>query len=152
MVFAIVVQLDYLRILFLLYICIDIDLLLISHQFHGLNTRATQEWGADLAKEVSVNSATVKYTDFLLATASGKVEGVKAPGKLATPFERTKIAAYTLGAMTPCMRLYAFLGKEFLALRDNNEESHPYQKWIDNYSSESFEVCNMIERWSFFIL
>lgn len=99
-----------------------------------------QEWGADLVKEVSVNSATVKYTDFLLATASGKVEGVKAPGKLATPFERTKIAAYTLGAMTPCMRLYAFLGKEFLALRDNNEESHPYQKWIDNYSSESFQA------------
>lgn len=94
----------------------------------------------------------MKYTDFLLATASGKVEGVKAPGKLATPFERTKIAAYTLGAMTPCMRLYAFLGKEFQALLDNNGESHPYQKWIDNYSSESFQVRNIIERWSFFIL
>ncbi|XP_024025133.1 bifunctional TH2 protein, mitochondrial [Morus notabilis] len=99
-----------------------------------------QEWGADLAKEGSVNSATLKYTDFLLATASGKVEGVKAPGKLATPFERTKIAAYTLGAMTPCMRLYAFLGKEFQALLDNNGEGHPYQKWIDNYSSESFQA------------
>ena len=106
----------------------------------------------DLAKEGSVNSATVKYTDFLLATASGKVEGVKAPGKLATPFERTKVAAYTLGAMTPCMRLYAFLGKEFQALLDPDDDSHPYRKWIDNYSSESFQVCSTTERWSLFIL
>lgn len=110
-----------------------------------------QEWGLDLAKECSVNSATVKYTDFLLATASGKVEGVKAPGKLATPFEKTKVAAYTLGAMTPCMRLYSFLGKEFKALLDPNDVSHPYRKWIDNYSSDSFEVC-WLHKQSFFIL
>ncbi|KAH7571817.1 hypothetical protein JRO89_XS04G0148700 [Xanthoceras sorbifolium] len=99
-----------------------------------------QEWGIDLAKEVNNNSATLKYTDFLLATASGKVEGVKGPGKLATPFERTKVAAYTLGAMTPCMRLYGFLGKEFQALVNPNEGDHPYKKWIDNYSSESFQA------------
>ncbi|XP_059437500.1 bifunctional TH2 protein, mitochondrial isoform X2 [Corylus avellana] len=96
-----------------------------------------QEWGSDHGKEGTVNSATVKYTDFLLATASGKVEGVKGPGKLATPFERTKLAAYTLGAMTPCMRLYAFLGKELKALLDVHEGSHPYRKWIENYSSAS---------------
>ncbi|XP_031283834.1 bifunctional TH2 protein, mitochondrial-like isoform X2 [Pistacia vera] len=99
-----------------------------------------KEWGLDLAKEASINSATVKYTEFLLATASGKVEGVKGPGKLATPFERTKVAAYTLGAMSPCMRLYAFLGKEFQEFLDLNEGNHPYQKWIDNYSSESFQA------------
>lgn len=99
-----------------------------------------QEWGTDLAKMATVNSATVKYTEFLLATASGKVEGVKGPGKLATPFEKTKVAAYTLGALSPCMRLYAFLGKEFHALLNANEGNHPYTKWIDNYSSESFQV------------
>ncbi|KAA8538965.1 hypothetical protein F0562_025657 [Nyssa sinensis] len=99
-----------------------------------------REWGSDLAKEGTINSATVKYTDFLLATASGKVEGVKGPGKLATPFEKTKVAAYTLGAVTPCMRLYAFLGKELQALLDPNESSHLYKKWIDNYSSESFQA------------
>ncbi|KAK3008346.1 hypothetical protein RJ639_015076 [Escallonia herrerae] len=99
-----------------------------------------QEWGSDLAEENALNSATVKYTDFLLATASGKVEGVKGPGKLATPFERTKIAAYTLGAMTPCMRLYAFIGKEIQALLDTNDNSHLYNKWIENYSSESFQA------------
>ncbi|KAF4352651.1 hypothetical protein F8388_012682 [Cannabis sativa] len=105
-----------------------------------LHDSLVQEWSTDLAKVDVVNSATVKYTDFLLATASGKVEGVKAPGKLATPFERTKVAAYTLGAMTPCMRLYAFLGKEFQELQKDNEDSHPYQKWIDNYTSESFQA------------
>ncbi|RVW61055.1 Bifunctional TH2 protein, mitochondrial [Vitis vinifera] len=98
-----------------------------------------QEWGFDLSKESSLNSATVKYRDFLLATASGKIEGVKGPGKLATPFEKTKVAAYTLGAMTPCMRLYAFLGKELQALLHPSESTHPYKKWIDNYSSEGFQ-------------
>ena len=106
-----------------------------------------QEWGSEITKENAPNSATVKYTDFLLATASGKVEGVKGPGKLATPFERTKVAAYTIGAMTPCMRLYAFLGKEFQMLSDAYEDSHPYKKWIDNYASESFQVGCAIKLW-----
>ncbi|KAF5735215.1 hypothetical protein HS088_TW15G00715 [Tripterygium wilfordii] len=106
----------------------------------NLHDSFVQEWGSDLAKEVTVNSATVKYTDFLLATASGKVEGVKGAGKIATPFERTKVAAYTLGAMTPCMRLYAFIGKEFQTLLDPALGNHPYRKWIENYSSESFQA------------
>lgn len=107
-----------------------------------LHDSFVQEWGLDLAKESTLNSATVKYTDFLLATASGKVEGVKGPGLLATPFEKTKVAAYTLGAMTPCMRLYAFLGKELLTCCDSTDEtiSHPYKKWIDSYASDSFEA------------
>lgn len=100
-----------------------------------------QGWVSDLVKENTLNSATLKYTDFLLATASGKVEGVKGAGKLATPFEKTKLAAYTLGTMMPCMRLYAFLGKELQSLLDSNECSPFYKKWIDNYSSESFQVC-----------
>ncbi|GMP68031.1 hypothetical protein CsSME_00027791 [Camellia sinensis var. sinensis] len=103
------------------------------------------EWGSDMVKENILNSATVKYTDFLLATASGKIEGVKGPGKLATPFEKTKLAAYTLGAMTPCMRLYAFIGKEVQALLDSNESSHLYKTWIDNYSSESFQLMHFID-------
>ncbi|XP_027088982.1 bifunctional TH2 protein, mitochondrial isoform X2 [Coffea arabica] len=99
-----------------------------------------QEWETAPAKESTLNPATLKYTEFLLATASGKVEGVKAPGKLATPFEKTKVAAYTLGAMTPCMRLYAFLGKELQALLDESESTHPYKKWIDNYYSDGFQA------------
>lgn len=103
-----------------------------------------QEWGSDLVKENTLNSATVKYTNFLLATASGKIEGVKGLGKLATPFEKTIVAAYTLGAMTPCMRLYAFLGKELQSLLDTNESNHLYIKWINNYSSKDFEVCSSL--------
>lgn len=102
-----------------------------------------QEWGIDLAKETTPNPATVKYTEFLLATASGRIEGLKALGKLTTPFEKTKVAAYTLGAMTPCMRLYAFLGKELLALCGDSGSSHAYKKWIDNYSSEDFKVSTL---------
>lgn len=106
-----------------------------------LHDSFAQEWGPDFGKEVPPNSATIKYRDFLLATASGKVEGLKGPGKLATPFEKTKIAAYTLGAMTPCMRLYAFLGKEIQALLDPDDSLHPYKRWMDNYSSASFQAC-----------
>lgn len=100
----------------------------------------------DLAKEHGISSATVKYTDFLLATASGKIEGLKSSGKLATPFEKTKIAAYTLGAMSPCMRLYAFLGEKIKELPHSNESTHPYSKWINNYSSDSFQVCYIESR------
>ncbi|CAG7897489.1 unnamed protein product [Brassica rapa] len=99
-----------------------------------------QDWDLNISKEVSVNSATLRYTEFLLATASGKVEGLKAPGMLDTPFEKTKVAAYTLGAVTPCMKLYAFLGKEFGALLDSSEVNHPYKKWIENYSSDAFQA------------
>ncbi|CAK8572309.1 unnamed protein product [Lathyrus sativus] len=99
-----------------------------------------KEWGLDLAKEHGISSATVKYTDFLLATASGKIEGLKSSGKLATPFEKTKIAAYTLGAMSPCMRLYAFLGEKIKKLPVSDDKTHPYSKWIDNYSSDGFQA------------
>ncbi|MBA0554940.1 hypothetical protein Golob_014012, partial [Gossypium lobatum] len=108
-----------------------------------LHNSFVQEWGLDFVKECPINSATLKYTEFVLATASGKVEGLKAPGKLDTPFEKTKIAAYALGSMTPCMRLYAFLGKELEALLDPNKHDHPYKKWIGNYSSEGFQATTL---------
>ncbi|EPS71250.1 hypothetical protein M569_03504 [Genlisea aurea] len=112
------------------------------HSELGMHDSLMQQWGIDLIEESSPNPATVKYTDFLLATASGKIDGIKAPGILATPFEKTKVAAYTLGAVTPCMRLYAFLGKELHAVCDTLKLNsiHPYQKWIDNYSSDSFQA------------
>ncbi|KAK6940603.1 Thiaminase-2/PQQC, partial [Dillenia turbinata] len=96
-----------------------------------------REWGFELPKESSLDNATVKYTNFLLATASGKVEGEK--GKIATPFEKTKIAAYTVGAVAPFMRLYTFISKEILGILNHNEQSHAYKKWMDSYSSQEFE-------------
>lgn len=107
-------------------------------QMHG---SFCQEWGLDVSNETVPNSATLKYTDFLLATASGKIEGIKSPENLTTPFEKTKVAAYTIGAMVPCMRLYAFLGKKLQSLVYINGNCHPYKKWIDNYSCEAFQAA-----------
>lgn len=105
-----------------------------------LKQHVIQEWNLDLSKETTPNPATLKYTNFLLATASGKVEGVKGPGELATPFEKTKVAAYTLGAMAPSLRLYVFIGNELKSLVEIYGDGHPYKKWIDKYSSETYQV------------
>ncbi|KAL2470582.1 putative aminopyrimidine aminohydrolase [Abeliophyllum distichum] len=98
------------------------------------------EWGFDPPKESACQTATVKYTDFLLETAAGKVGGEKFPGKIVTPFEKTKLAAYTLSAIAPCMRLYNFISKEILALIDPEESKHIYKKWLNSLSSEKFEA------------
>ncbi|XP_071700555.1 bifunctional TH2 protein, mitochondrial-like [Rutidosis leptorrhynchoides] len=92
----------------------------------------------DLSKETKPNPATRKLTKFLLATASGKVEGVKGAGHVATPFEKTKVAAYTLGAIASSMRLFVFLVNELKSILDANQ--YPYKKWIDMYSSESYQA------------
>ncbi|ONM03812.1 thiaminase2, partial [Zea mays] len=81
----------------------------------NLHASVLKEWGVDPTKEIPSSAATTKYTDFLLATAAGKVDGTKGSDKMVTPFEKTKIAAYIVGAITPCMRLYAYLGKELMA-------------------------------------
>lgn len=100
-----------------------------------------KEWDPEVGKEYPVSPATVKYTDFLLATASGKIEGAKGLGNIETPFEKTKVAAYTLGAMTPCMRLYAYIATEFKGIIRGDLSDHLYKKWIENYSSKGFQVC-----------
>ncbi|ONK63842.1 uncharacterized protein A4U43_C07F19500 [Asparagus officinalis] len=105
-----------------------------------LHDSVMKEWGVDPNKEITPNPATLKYTEFVLATAKGKVDGGKGPGQIATPFEKTKIAAYTIGAMTPCMRLYAHLGKELQMFLSHDGSDHPYKKWIEYYSSKSFEA------------
>lgn len=86
------------------------------------------------------NDATTKYTDFLLATASGKVEGERVLGKIATPFEKTKLAAYTLAAVAPFIRLYAHISNEIQGILDPDDNGHIYKRWIDSFSSKDFEV------------
>ncbi|KAK6937716.1 hypothetical protein RJ641_031224 [Dillenia turbinata] len=93
-----------------------------------------RELGFELPKESSLDNATAKYTNFSLATALGKVEGEK--GKIATPFEKTKIAAYTVGAVAPVMRLYTFISKEILGILNHNEQIHAYKKWMDIIQTE----------------
>ncbi len=76
-------------------------------------------WGVGL-EAVAPAAATLAYTDFLLATASlGSV-------------------GETCAAMTPCMRLYAFLGQSLAGERP--DEDNPYAEWIETYSSEEFEA------------
>jgi thiaminase/transcriptional activator TenA len=75
------------------------------------------ELGIDLGS-VAPNSACRAYTDFLLRTAWHTSLGE------------------TVAAMTPCMRLYAYLGGE-LALQCSQQ--HPYWRWIEAYSGEEFE-------------
>ncbi len=71
----------------------------------------------DLAR-VSPNRACRAYTDFLLRTAWHASLG--------------EIAA----AVTPCMRLYAYLGSH---LTGKSHPQHPYRRWIESYSGADFE-------------
>ena len=63
------------------------------------------------------NPACRAYTDFLLRTAWHTSLGE------------------TVAAMTPCMRLYAYLGGELL---HESSQEHPYRRWIEAYSGEEF--------------
>ena len=81
---------------------------------------------AGYAKELKIEldrvqpyPAVTVYTDFLLATA-----GQREPGE-------------TIAAMTPCMRLYGYLGTE---LAQTVGVGNPYQSWIATYSSSDFQA------------
>lgn len=77
-----------------------------------------EELGIDL-DAVEPYAETSAYADFLLRTA----------------WEAD--LAEIVAAMTPCMRLYAYLGEELApaAVQDN-----PYRDWIETYSSHEFEA------------
>ncbi|WP_318528494.1 TenA family protein, partial [Plectonema radiosum] len=95
--------------------------------FHNLATGVLQElqlhqsyaeaWKVDL-QSVEPQAATRHYTDFLLAIAWGGDVGL------------------TAAAMSPCIRLYAFLGQE---LARNGIPNHKYADWIRTYSSADFQ-------------
>ncbi len=82
-------------------------------KMHG---RYAESLGISLS-DVVPNQACTAYTDFLLSTAWQR--GVDE----------------TLAAMTPCMRLYMFLGCK---LAERGPHGHGYQDWIRTYSSEEF--------------
>ncbi|MEH1838913.1 MAG: TenA family protein [Nostoc sp.] len=95
--------------------------------FHNLATGVLEElrlhggyasrWGINL-HSVQPGANTRRYTDFLLATAWGGDVGL------------------TAAAMSPCMRLYAFLGEQ---LAGNGIPDHQYADWIRTYSSADFQ-------------
>ncbi len=76
-----------------------------------------ERWGAPL-DGVDPGEATLAYTEFLLSTAA--LGGV----------------GETCAAMTPCMRLYAFLGRSLA--EEGYGEENPYAEWIQTYSDPEF--------------
>jgi thiaminase (transcriptional activator TenA) len=97
----------------------------------GLHEGYAAEWGVRL-DDVSPGEATLAYTDFLLSTAAlGSV-------------------GETCAAMTPCMRLYAFLGQE---LAERSSEDNPYAAWVKTYADPEFEALatrleNLLDRYA----
>ena len=80
-----------------------------------LHETYAKKWDIDLTTN-SIEPATKKYTDFL--------------EEVSINLSLIEI----LSAMTPCMRLYAWLGKNLLNMTSNN----PYKEWILTYSDQSF--------------
>jgi thiaminase/transcriptional activator TenA len=81
----------------------------------GLHNSYAARWGIDMAG-VEPSSATWAYTDFLLATAA------------------TSGLDVVLAAMTPCMRLYAWLGASLDAAA-----AGPYGEWVQTYADPGFD-------------
>ena len=74
-------------------------------------------WGLDL-EQITPGPTTRRYIDFLLATAWSQEIGV------------------TVAAMTPCMRLYAWIGQQ---LAGQQRAPHAYSDWVQTYGSADFE-------------
>lgn len=81
-----------------------------------LHAGYAERWGVDLAPEPT--PATRAYTDFLLAVAALEPVG------------------HVCAAMTPCMRLYAWLGRQ---LAPDADRDSPYVEWVDTYAADGFD-------------
>ena len=92
------------------------DLLAGVRQELGLHASYAGSWGIDMAG-VEPLPATLAYTEFLLATAATQDLGV------------------IFAAMTPCMRLYAWLGSSLDA-----DTAGPYAQWVQTYADPEFEA------------
>jgi thiaminase/transcriptional activator TenA len=88
----------------------------------GLHASYAASWGIDMAG-VQPLAATSAYTEFLLATAATQDVGV------------------IYAAMTPCMRLYAWLGQSLDA-----DRAGPYAQWVQTYADPEFEgIARVLE-------
>ena len=92
------------------------DLLAGVRQELGLHASYAGSWGIDMTG-VEPLPATLAYTEFLLATACTQDLGV------------------IYAAMTPCMRLYAWLGASLDA-----DTAGPYAQWVQTYADPEFEA------------
>jgi thiaminase/transcriptional activator TenA len=88
----------------------------------GLHASYAGSWGIDMS-DVQPLEATAAYTEFLLATAATHDVGV------------------IYAAMTPCMRLYAWLGQSLDALG-----AGAYAQWVKTYADPQFEnIVRLLE-------
>ena len=92
------------------------DLLAGVRQELGLHADYAGSWGIDMTR-VEPLPSTSAYTEFLLATACTQDLGV------------------IYAAMTPCMRLYAWLGSSLHA-----DNAGPYAQWVQTYADPEFEA------------
>lgn len=83
-----------------------------------LHEELSRKLGIDL-RRIQPYPCVQAYTDFLLRTAWHD-----GPGE-------------TVAAMTPCMRLYSWLGR---ALKPSLRRGHPFARWIETYMSDDFEA------------
>ncbi len=83
----------------------------------GLHKSYAERWQVDLSGVMPI-AATTAYVGFLLETAKR--------GDLGE----------TIAAMTPCMRLYAFLGHSLAA----REVAPLYEEWVRTYADPGFEA------------
>ena len=81
-----------------------------------LHERYAKEWDIDLTKNY-IQPATQNYTEFLEEVS------------------KKQSAVEIMFAMTPCMRLYSWIGKSL----SNNILNNPYKEWIITYSDQSFD-------------
>ncbi|MCL7021957.1 hypothetical protein MKW94_001341 [Papaver nudicaule] len=126
----------------------------------GDDKDALREWGSRFIPELENNKffiremgslysiaetapdlATKKYMEFLSATATGHVQLGLGNNQLWTNLEKSNIPVYVVGAMTAYMKVYAFLGRKIGALV--RPDDHPFQMWIQKYSSEEFEELTL---------
>ena len=88
-----------------------------------LHETYSENWGINL-QEHKIKISTKKYTDFL------------------DDISLNCSYIYILCAMTPCMRLYAWLGKKL----ERDVKDNPYKEWINTYSDYDFEkLANSLE-------
>jgi thiaminase/transcriptional activator TenA len=88
----------------------------------GLHASYASSWGIDM-DGVQPLAATSAYTEFLLATAATQDVGV------------------IYAAMTPCMRLYAWLGQSL-----DPDRAGAYAQWVQTYADPEFEnVARLLE-------
>ena len=82
-----------------------------------LHAGYAERWKVDLTGVVPI-TATRAYVDFLLETA------------------RRGNLGETIAAMTPCMRLYAYLGQ----MLSRGEADQLYSEWVKTYADPGFEA------------